>query len=234
MKKQMIAGAVALALCHPVTGLGAKNEELAELMRQVQQMREEYEQRISALEARLKAAEAAAKQAESTAKKAQSVAEKVEVKEKKSALDEAVAELEAEETQPAVAATPPSRDLWSRRIGGAEVRLLDISLNLMGAAGGSTANNSEIKLLHGGEHDPRRRGFTFQQAELSFAAAVDPLFQGRRRTSSRRKKTWSWKRRFSRPHRCRRALSSRAAIFSPSLVSTTPLIPTAGPLSISL
>ncbi len=177
MKKQMIAGAVALAFCHPVTGLGANKEELTELMRQVQQMREEYEQRISTLEARLEAAEAAAKHAESTAKKAQSVAEKVEVKEKKSALDEAVAELEAEEVQPAVATTQPSRDLWSRRIGGAEVRLLDIALNNLGVAGGSTANNSEIRLLHGGEHDPRRRGYTFQQSELYIAGAVDPYFR---------------------------------------------------------
>ena len=177
MKKQMIAGAVALAFCHPVTGLGANKEELTELMRQVQQMREEYEQRISTLEARLEAAEAAAKHAESTAKKAQSVAEKVEVKEKKSALDEAVAELEAEEAQPAVATTQPSRDLWSRRIGSAEVRLLDIALNNLGVAGGSTANNSEIRLLHGGEHDPRRRGYTFQQSELYIAGAVDPYFR---------------------------------------------------------
>ena len=46
----------------------------------------------------------------------------------------------------------------------------------MGAAGGSTANNSQIRELQGGEHDPRRRGFTFQQAELSFAGAIDPYF----------------------------------------------------------
>ncbi len=172
MKRSFLVAAVAAALAIPPAATAADSAEMAELIRQVQEMRKEYEQKINALEERLRAAEAAAKQAEATAKKAQSMTEKVEVKEKKSALDEAVAELEAEEAQPAVATTQPSRDLWSRRIGGAEVRFLDISLNLMGAAGGSTANNSEIRLLQGGEHDPRRRGFTFQQAELSLAGAV--------------------------------------------------------------
>ena len=177
MKRSLLGAAVAAALAIPPAATAADTAEMTELMRQVQQMREEYEQRISDLESRLKAAETSAKQAESTAKKAQSVAEKVEVKDKKSALDEAVAELEAEEDQPAVATTQPSRALWSRRIGGAEVQLLDIAVNTMGVAGGSTANNSEIRLLHGGEHDPRRRGYTFQQAELYIAGAVDPYFR---------------------------------------------------------
>ncbi len=181
MKRSLLGAAVAAALAIPPPATAADNADMAEVKRMIEQMKADYEEKIEALEQRLKAAEQKAETAadtdEAAAKKAQSVPEKVEVKEEKSALDEAITELEAEEAQPAVATTQPSRDLWSRRIGGAEVRFLDISLNLMGAAGGSTANNSEIKLLQGGEHDPRRRGFTFQQAELSFAAAVDPYFR---------------------------------------------------------
>ena len=37
-----------------------------------------------------------------------------------------------------------------------------------------SASNSEIKDLEAGAHDPQRRGFTLQQAELSFTGAVDP------------------------------------------------------------
>ena len=38
------------------------------------------------------------------------------------------------------------------------------------------SRDGEIEQLQGGGHDPQRRGFTLQQAELSFAGAVDPYF----------------------------------------------------------
>jgi hypothetical protein len=56
------------------------------------------------------------------------------------------------------------------------LRLIDLSLNVLMCAGGSTATDAEISDLQGGGHDPQRRGFTFQGAELSFAGAVDPYF----------------------------------------------------------
>ncbi len=157
----LLAGYGAAAASDPASDIEA-------LRQAVEQMKTEYESRIRSLEERLKAAEAAARRAESAAVK-------VETVRKKSALDEAVAEVEAEEKAETVAvATPPSRALWSRRVGGADVQLLDVSLNLMGAAGTSNVGNDKIKALHGGEHDPRRRGFTFQQAELAFKGAIDP------------------------------------------------------------
>jgi hypothetical protein len=58
------------------------------------------------------------------------------------------------------------------------VQLLDVSLNVLSAAGWSENDNEQLPLLQGGGHDPRRRGFTLQQAELSLLGAVDPYFTG--------------------------------------------------------
>lgn len=84
------------------------------------------------------------------------------------ALEQAVSDL------PAPQAT--STDLWSRRVGNANIRLADIGLDIIVAGGSSTATDDEIEVLEGGAHDPKRRGFTLQQAELSLAGAVDPYF----------------------------------------------------------
>ncbi|MBX3463798.1 MAG: hypothetical protein KF830_11565 [Planctomycetes bacterium] len=55
---------------------------------------------------------------------------------------------------------------------------LDISVDLMFAAGGSTARDDVLRQLQGGAHDPKKRGFTLQQAELQINGAVDPYFSG--------------------------------------------------------
>jgi hypothetical protein len=60
--------------------------------------------------------------------------------------------------------------------GAGQLRLIDLSLDILMAAGTSTADAATIRELQGGGHDPSRRGFTFQGAELSFAGAVDPFF----------------------------------------------------------
>jgi hypothetical protein len=59
------------------------------------------------------------------------------------------------------------------------LRVIDISVDVMGAAGGSTANNAELEVLQGGSHDPKQRGFTLQQAAVSLAGVVDPWFAAR-------------------------------------------------------
>lgn len=46
---------------------------------------------------------------------------------------------------------------------------VDISLDVLTSAGSSTARNAELLALKGGAHDPRRRGFTLQQAEFTIA-----------------------------------------------------------------
>jgi hypothetical protein len=68
--------------------------------------------------------------------------------------------------------------LYSQPLGGVRAQLLDISLDVLTAGGWSTADNQELENLQGGDHDPRQRGFTLQQAELSFSGAVDPYFAG--------------------------------------------------------
>ena len=59
-----------------------------------------------------------------------------------------------------------------------KLRLIDSSVDVLVAAGGSSADNDELGELQGGGHDPNKRGFTLQQAELSFAGVVDQLFSG--------------------------------------------------------
>ncbi len=59
------------------------------------------------------------------------------------------------------------------------LRLIDVSLDVMAAAGASTERDGVLADLKGGGHDPKKRGFTLQQAELSFAGAVDPYFVGK-------------------------------------------------------
>ncbi|MBI4582870.1 MAG: hypothetical protein HY717_02380 [Planctomycetes bacterium] len=75
-------------------------------------------------------------------------------------------------------AAPSSADLWSRPAGGANLRLIDISLDGLFAAGASTERNSSIENLEGGGHDPHKRGFTIQNVEFSLVGAVDPYVSG--------------------------------------------------------
>jgi hypothetical protein len=68
--------------------------------------------------------------------------------------------------------------LLSRRVGRANLQLLDLSLDVLTAGGWSNASDDELADLQGGGHDPNQRGFTLQQVELSFFGAVDPYFTG--------------------------------------------------------
>ena len=44
--------------------------------------------------------------------------------------------------------------------------------------GASTERDKPLQFLQGGGHDPRKRGFTVQNVELSFSGAVDPYLNG--------------------------------------------------------
>lgn len=65
----------------------------------------------------------------------------------------------------------------SAPLGGATLKLLDVSLNALVSVGTSTERDAGLESLQAGAHDPRKRGFTFQQAELSLIGAVDPYFK---------------------------------------------------------
>lgn len=87
------------------------------------------------------------------------------------ALDEAVADL------PAARPKTESSDLLSVDVGkSAKLRLIDVSLDLLTVIGGSSERDEALEALQGGAHDPKKRGFTLQQAELSLIGAVDPYF----------------------------------------------------------
>jgi len=58
------------------------------------------------------------------------------------------------------------------------LRLLDLSFDLLGAAGGSSASEGDLRLLEAGGHDPKNQGFTVQNVELTFAGVVDPFLRG--------------------------------------------------------
>jgi hypothetical protein len=80
----------------------------------------------------------------------------------------------------APAQVPPGDEgaIFSQQVGRANLQLLDLSLDVLTAVGGSTETGENLQLLQAGEHDPRQRGFTLQQLELGFKGAVDPYFTG--------------------------------------------------------
>jgi hypothetical protein len=74
---------------------------------------------------------------------------------------------------------PPPSAAPSAPTGGAgTLRLLDLSLDLLGVAGTSTASETEMRSLEGGGHDPKNKGFTMQNVELTLAGVVDPYLRG--------------------------------------------------------
>lgn len=92
------------------------------------------------------------------------------------ALDRALEDAEA--ASPRDAERPGSSDIYSRQFGGFNLRFIDLSLDAMFAVGSSTEDDESLQSLQGGGHDPRKRGFTVQNVELSFLGAVDPYFTG--------------------------------------------------------
>lgn len=69
-----------------------------------------------------------------------------------------------------------TQGLASRTAAPALLRLVDVSLNVLTIAGASTASEPEIRFFQAGGHDPKKRGFTFPNAELILSGAVDPYF----------------------------------------------------------
>jgi hypothetical protein len=118
------------------------------------EMQERYERRIAALEGEVKAL-----REESTSRPDDDSA----------ALDRAIAELPP---------PPKGADLPGFQVGPARVNLLDVSMDVLFAAGTSTERDPSLQTLQGGAHDPKKRGFTLQNAELSLVGAVDPYFTG--------------------------------------------------------
>ncbi len=62
--------------------------------------------------------------------------------------------------------------------GGATLKLIDIAMDLLGVGGTSSATEDELRALEAGGHDPKNRGFTVQNVELTFSGVVDPYLRG--------------------------------------------------------
>ena len=87
-----------------------------------------------------------------------------------SALDEAISNLDVSAPQ----LQQPALQLPRGR--SPHLRLIDVSLDVLLFAGFSSENDDSISTLQGGGHDPKTRGYTLGQAELSLAGVVDPYF----------------------------------------------------------
>jgi hypothetical protein len=176
-RRDVVAAVALLSALGPATVHGQTIDELKrELeamkrqMRSMQEMLERQDATIKKLAGRERAA---------PAPKATAAAQKPAAPtDSARALDEAVAAAQGTKPSAAGAAEPSGPALAARSVGGANLRLIDISFDTLLAAGASTADDAEIEQLQGGGHDPKRRGFTLQQAELSLAGAVDPYFTG--------------------------------------------------------
>lgn len=97
---------------------------------------------------------------------------------RRDALEAALAEIQLEDSRVAAPRAPtviPSSQAGLGSIG--PFRLLDLSFDLLTAAGGSTEDDESLQSLQGGGHDPRKRGFTIQNAEMAIIGAIDPYFR---------------------------------------------------------
>lgn len=155
-------------------------EELKKEMRELRKEISAKNKKIDELERRLDAVQKIIPAKEP----AKAATAKTEPATPQAALDQAVQAVHrptAEKDKVATATGEAALDrpsLLSYKAGGATLRLVDVSFDILGAGGSSTLRDKQLQVLEGGGHDPRKRGFTLQQAELSLVGAVDPYFNG--------------------------------------------------------
>jgi len=154
--KSLLGWSSALCLCAMTLQAQTANEieplrkQLKELQDQFQRQQEAQRQQIDALTRKIESLEKAPPR-----------------------LDSATA---APQPAPADVTTPrPWRPTDPLRLGTGRA-YLDVSLDALFAAGGSTARDIEGGTQLGA-HDPNQRGFTVQNVELTLAGAVDPYFR---------------------------------------------------------
>lgn len=152
-----LVGAAALAPPSRVAGADGDLEALEREVGQLRERAEEDRRKLEVLERKLEQLQAAPAAEPAATTPA-------------TALEQVLAEA-GRDVRPA-----KRDDLWSAKLGGAELRLIDVSFDVMVAGGTSTERTDSLQNLQGGAHDPLRRGFTFQQGEFSLIGAVDPYF----------------------------------------------------------
>jgi TolA-binding protein len=149
-------------------------------------------------EERIKILEEALKKQEQTIKEQQKLIEDLKAEMKQGMPPEQQKVAQPKETPPPAAQEPqktstlekvkevllpkegePKKDILSYQVGGATMRLIDVSFDGLFAAGASTERDQQLQFLQGGGHDPRKRGFTVQNVELTSSTFLIRL-QGNR------------------------------------------------------
>ncbi|MDQ5904257.1 MAG: hypothetical protein QG672_1850 [Pseudomonadota bacterium] len=150
----LTALAVAMSIGLSTSAANAANDaDLAEIRKQLQQMKDAYEQRIASLETKLAKAEGTATKAEATAKEAETVARQASLRPPAAAL-----------------ATGFNPDI-SLILQGQYRRMKDIDerqITGFWPAGGHDDH----------EHSAARRGYSLDHSELVFSANIDPYWRG--------------------------------------------------------
>ncbi len=144
---------------------------MKDMLRVLIEQNEKQQQQIDDLQRRLDEAESGARSQRANATRSPEPAEPAI-----DPLDAALAELDIEPPAPPTSTESQAPAIVSRRLGNANVRLIDMSFDVLTAAGSSSERGSTLRDLQGGAHDPNRRGFTLQQGEFSLIGAVDPFF----------------------------------------------------------
>ena len=159
------------ALCLGAGALQAQEtKSLDDVQRQIQQVRENFERIVREQQKQIELLNQQVKELQ------KGVTNAAPAEAKKSA-----------ETPPvgtALARTTPApgaeRTAWSPsdpiRLAGGQQNFLNLSFDALVAAGWSSAE--DVESLQLGGHDPRQRGFTVQNLELTLDGKVDPYFRG--------------------------------------------------------
>ena len=150
--------------------IGQLKRQLQEMQENFEKVRREQQQQIEALTRKL----------DEITKSAPAPAAAPKTEEQK----KLEAQLAADLSRNSEAGLPPSdvdlKKRWSPsdpiRVFGSGSSYLNVSLNGLFAAGGSTS--TDIPGLQLGGHDPNQRGFTVQNIEAVFEGYVDPYFRG--------------------------------------------------------
>ena len=158
MKKlSMTAGAVALSFTFlPLAASAANDADLAEIRKQLQQMKDAYEQRIASLETKLAKAEGTATKAEATAKDAETVARQ--------------ANLRPPATAPATGFNPEV----SLILQGQYRNMKNVPERQITGFWPAAGHDHDD---HG--HGADQRGFSIDHTELVFEANIDPFWRGK-------------------------------------------------------
>jgi len=158
LKAYVMSGATALALVLPAGIRAQTNQQLEDIRKEIQELKDSYDARIRALEKQLKAAEEAAAKAQSTATQAQSTAGE--------------AKQSAEAASQATGPKPPAS---------ASAFNPAISLVLQGGYYDSNQNpatRSVTGFLGPGDLGLPARGFDLGETEITLSANIDHLFYG--------------------------------------------------------